>query len=353
MNQSSRFTGVHLVGSIAMDNCEQVFREVIAALGPYLENIPDGETGERARWIYFQRTMLMEHPAMEIDPTVPELALYQWDGKLLRSLPLLRFKEDVDPDTVEFETGYDKAALYSYGIFKRLREEGAIPAGVRFQVCLPTPMSSCYMYVSHKAYDNYQRVYLRSLLNALNRILDAIPHEDLCIQYDVCQEVLIFENYFPYRPPDYKQQIFLELAALGDAVPEQVTLGYHLCYGTPYDEHLVMPKDAGILVQLMNGIAGGAGRSGRQVDFLHIPVPKNRTDQAYFAPLRQFTGATKVYFGLIHHDDEDGDRQRIEIAREYVGEFGIGTECGWGRADPKRVPGLLASHRKAAEALIG
>ena len=229
MNQSNSFSGVHLVGSIAMDNCEQVFREISSELGPYLDNIPDGETGERARWIYFQRTMLMEHPAMEIDPTVPELSLYQWDGKLLRSLPLLRFREDLNPDEVEFETGYDKAAEYSYGVFKRLREEGIIPTGVRFQICLPTPMASAYMYVSHKALDEYLRVYQKSLLNALNRVLDAIPHEDLCIQYDVCQEVLIFENYFPHRPEDYKEQIFAELSALGDAVPEDVKLGYHLC----------------------------------------------------------------------------------------------------------------------------
>ena len=348
MNQSNSFAGVHLVGSIAMDNCEQVFRKISAELGPYLDKIPDGETGERARWIYFQRTMLEEHPAMEIDPTVSELTLYQWDGKLLRSLPLLRFREGINPDDVEFPTGYDKAAEYSYSIFKKLRAEGVIPAHIRFQVCLPTPMSSCYMYVSHKAYDDYQRVYLKSLLNALNGILDNIPHEDLYIQYDVCQEVLILEDYFPYRPPDYKDRIFSELAVLGDAVPADVKLGYHLCYGTPYDEHLVMPKDAGILVELMNGIIGGVNRG---VDFLHIPVPKDRTDHAYFMPLKNFRGDTRLYLGLIHHDDDDGDRQRIEAAREYVRDFGIGTECGWGRADPKRVPGLLASHRKAAEAL--
>ena len=348
MNRTSAADSIHLVGSIAMDDCEQVFREISAVLGPYLDKIPDGETGERARWIYFQRTMLMEHPAMEIDPTVPELALYQWDGKLLRSLPLLRFKESINPDDVEFATGYDKAAEYSYGVFKRLREEGVIPPGVRFQVCLPTPMSSCYMYVSHKAYDDYQRVYLKSLLHALNRIMDNIPHEDLYIQYDVCQEVLLFENYFPHRPPDYKEQIFAELAVLGDSVPSDVKLGYHLCYGTPYDEHLVMPRDTGILVELMNGIVDGVRR---EVDFLHIPVPRDRTDPAYFVPLKNFRADTKLYLGLIHHDDENGDLERIRVAQQFAGDFGIGTECGWGRADPKRVPGLLASHRKAAEAL--
>ena len=348
MNRTSGSGSIHLVGSIAMDNCEQVFREIGAELGPYLDKIPDGETGERARWIYFQRTMLMEHPAMEIDPTVPELELHQWDGKLLRSLPLLRFREGINLDDVEFATGYDKAAEYSYGVFKKLREEGVIPPAVRFQVCLPTPMSSCYMYVSHKAYDDYQRVYLKSLLNALNRIMDKIPHEDLYIQYDVCQEVLLFENYFPHRPPDYKEQIFAELAVLGDSVPDDVKLGYHLCYGTPYDEHLVMPRDTGILVELMNGIVDGVRR---QVDFLHIPVPGERSDPAYFTPLRNFRADTRLYLGLIHHDDEEGDLERIRVARQFVDDFGVGTECGWGRTDPKRVPGLLASHRKAAEAL--
>lgn len=341
---------VHLVGSIAMENCDEVFTRVSEALGPYLCRIPDGETGERARWIYFQRSMLEQHPAMEIDPTVPELELYQWDGKLLRSLPLLRFKDNVDPDSVEFETGYDKAAEYSYEIFKQKREDRVIPSGVRFQVCLPTPMASGYMYVSHKAQDDYHRCYEQSLLKALKAILRHIPHEDLAIQFDVCQEVLVFENYFPHRPADYKEQIFAMLGRLGDAVSSDVELGYHLCYGTPYDEHLVMPEDMGILVELMNGIGESVTR---RIDFMHIPVPKKRTDDEYFSPLQtsRLDKSTQLYLGLIHHDDEQGDQKRIQAASRYVKEFGIATECGWGRADPAKVPGLLISHRVAAESL--
>ncbi|MBI3708475.1 MAG: hypothetical protein HY246_12495, partial [Proteobacteria bacterium] len=64
---------VHLVGSVPLSDCEQVFRQVGNELAPYLSRIPDGETGERARWIYFQRSMLESHPAMEIDPSVPPL----------------------------------------------------------------------------------------------------------------------------------------------------------------------------------------------------------------------------------------------------------------------------------------
>ncbi len=35
--------------------------------------------------------------------------------------------------------------------------------------------------------------------------------------------------------------------------------------------------------------------------------------------------------------------------RAFRADFGIATECGWGRGDPARAPGLLDSHRIALE----
>ena len=35
-------------------------------------------------------------------------------------------------------TGYDDAAIESYDVFKKLRDEGVIPPGVKFQVGLPS-----------------------------------------------------------------------------------------------------------------------------------------------------------------------------------------------------------------------
>ncbi len=340
--------GVHLVGSVPLADAETVFRTVCAAVGPYLRRIPDGETGERRRWIWFQRTMLESHPAMEVDPTVPRFALRQWDGKLLRETPLLRLRSGVDPQAVVFETGYAGAARASYAVFRRLRAAGTIPAGVRFQVCLPTPMASAYMYVSARAREAYLVAYERALMRALRDIIAAVPARDLAIQWDVCQEVLIHEGFFADRPEDYDRRISAELARLGEAVPESVELGYHLCYGSPADEHLVMPRDAAILVEIANGLRE---LMTRRIDFLHLPVPKDRTDADYFRPLTRLAGfdATTLYLGLIHHDDLKGDVERIEAARLFVKAFGVASECGWGRTDPERVPGLLVSHRAAAE----
>jgi hypothetical protein len=341
---------LHLIGSIPLDSSEQVFRRLAAELGPFLKRIPDGETGERSRWVYFQRQMLLDHPAMEIDPTVPPYKFIQWDGKVVREVEQVRFKPGVDPSTVVFETGYDKAALASWDVFKRLRDTGEIAPGTRFQVCLPTPQASGYLYVSGPARETYFGVYERALKAALANIAQAIPAADLSIQWDVCQEVLAFEGYFKDRPAHYKAQIFEMLGRLGDAVPAGVEMGYHLCYGSPRDEHLVQPKDSTILVEMMNGIAAA---TRRRIDFLHIPVPKGRTDEAYYAPLEAWKrpAGTKLYLGLLHYDDDAGDKARIDVARRFVNDFGLSAECGWGRTEPGRLPGLLKGHRLAAEVL--
>ena len=342
----------HLVGSVPLADSETVFRTVTAELGPNLRRIPDGETGERIRWIWFQRDMLWNHPDMEEDPDAGLYAVYQWDGKLLRETPYLRFKPSVDPGSVRFPTGYAEAASASYGTYARLRSEGVIGENVRFQVSLPTPMSTGYMYVSLASRDAYLPAYERSLVEALDGVLGSIPHDQLSIQWDVCQEVLLFEDYFPHRPDDYKTQVYSLLARLGDRVPGAVELGYHLCYGSPADEHLVMPKDMGILVEMSNGIVS---ELGRRMDFLHLPVPKDRTNRSYFQPLQglQMPGDVDVIMGLIHFNDEEGDIARIAAAREFLPGFGVATECGWGRTDPARVPGLLESHRRAVERMRG
>ena len=89
---------LHLIGSIPLATSEEVFRTLSTALGPHLSRIPDGETGERSRWVYFQGVMLRAHPDMEIDPTVPPYPFVQWDGKVVREIQQVRFKPGIDPD---------------------------------------------------------------------------------------------------------------------------------------------------------------------------------------------------------------------------------------------------------------
>ncbi|MCA8894819.1 MAG: hypothetical protein KDA48_06140 [Amphiplicatus sp.] len=341
-------SGVHLIGSVALPDRKAVFTNLSSSLGPWLKRLPDGETGQRSRWIYWQREMLMQHPDFELAANIPGITLHEWDGQFLRTLEYIRLKPGIDPAGVTIECGYAEAAKESYKQFIELRNSGTIPRGVRFQVSLPTPMASGYMYIAPDSLSDYLAIYESALLADLAEIVNAIPHHDLSIQWDVCQEVLVWEGYPPFRhrPDDFKSQISDELARLGNAVPAGVELGYHLCYATPADRHLVMPTDTGVMVEMTQLFAP---KLSRPMNFLHLPVPKDRTDEAYFKPLKHLNLAegTDLYLGLIHFDDRMGDQARIKTASQVVADFGVSTECGWGRTKPERVPDLIAAHREA------
>ena len=337
-------SGIHLVGSVAMPDAESVFRALTTELAPWLRRIPDGETGERHRWIYWQREMLLNHPDMELDLEAAPLALYQWDGELIRETELIRFRPGVEPSAVVFETGYGPAAVESYATFRRLRDDGVIPDGVRFQVCLPTPMASGFMYVSPNALEDYLPVYERALIAALETILAAVPHDDLSLQWDICQEVLVFEDYFPSRPDDYRQQIFDELVRLGSQVPADVELGYHLCYGTLGGWPRWQPENLSGAVTMANAFAA---HSGRRVDWIHIPV-LDRSDDGYFAPLADLEPrGARIYLGAVHNMERFGER--IATARKYLADFGVGAYCGFGRIPRQELAQVLRHHVQALE----
>ncbi len=113
-----------------------------------------------------------------------------------------------------------------------------------------------------------------------------------------------------------------------------------------------MPRDMGVMGEIANDVRRTLAR---RIDFLHMPVPKDRADADYFTPLTQLRDydGTTLYLGLIHHGDPAGDLARFRAAQGFVPAFGVASECGWGCTDPQRVPGLLASHRRAADLVRG
>jgi hypothetical protein len=344
----SRKPIVHFVGSIPLPDTETVLRTLSAAVGRHLVRIPDGETGIRKTWIRFLQDVLAENPAIEVAKDVPPFRFVQWDGKLIREIPRLRLKPGARLDPASFKTGYADTAIQSWGVFERLQREGVIPGGVKFQVSLPTPIAPIYNNMLPADRPGVLPALTEHFIGEVARIAAAIPHDRLALQWDVCQEVLAWEGYYEPGPVDFRTETIGVLTSIGDAVPAGVELGYHLCYGSPADEHLVQPKDAGIMVDMTNAIVGGVKRP---IQFVHMPVPKGRTDDAYFAPLLrlQLARETELYLGLIHHDDAAGDAERLAAARRHVRVDGIATECGMARGDPARLTALLAAHARAAE----
>lgn len=336
---------VHLVGSVPLKSAEEVFRTVCAAVGPHLKRLPDGETGARRFWVGMISGMLSKHPAFDLDPDEPPFAMKLWNGQLHREVRRLRVKPGSDLGDVRFDTGYAAMAIESFALFERLQRDGVIHAGVKFQIAIPSPVAPTYNYIAAKYRPAFLEAFSAHLFDEVRKIAAALPPEQIAIQWDVLQEVLIYEDYFPDRPADYRAQIGAALAAMGNAVPVPIELGYHLCYGSPKDEHLVQPKDTAIMVEIVQGIVDDVRRP---LDFIHLPVPKPRTDPGFFAPLGQLSVAadTDLLLGLVHPDDDDGNRTRLAAARAVAKVAGVSSECGWGRGDPVRVAKILEAHRR-------
>ncbi|HEX4411817.1 MAG TPA: hypothetical protein VH206_23840 [Xanthobacteraceae bacterium] len=338
---------VHFVGSIPLPDSEAVFRTLAGAAGRYVKRLPDGETGIRKSWIKFLQDVLAENPAIEFAKDVPPFQFKQWDGKVVREIPRLRVKQGMSPDAKNFTTGYADMAIESFAVFDRLQKAGVIPKDVKFQISIPTPIAPTYNNMVPEDRQTLLPGLTRHFIAEVNKIAGALPNDRIAIQWDVCQEVLAWEGYFDNGPVDFRTETVDVLAQIGDAVPEAIELGYHLCYGSPADEHMVQPKDAGIMVEIVNAIVA---RVKRPIEFFHLPVPKPRTDDAFFAPLQKLKlkPGTELYLGLIHHNDAAGDATRLAAARRHVEVDGIGTECGMARGDPARLAALLQSHVKAS-----
>ncbi len=342
---------VLIVGRIQRKNADEAINAVWSALGPHLRRVPDGETGERSNWILFQYPRLAGHPAFELDPTVPPFRLETEKGGLVGEVPLLRLKAGVDPAGVTLDLGYAEAAK-SYVHLAGLKRTGRVRPDVRFQVSLPTPAAVTCHFISPASQAQFAALYERALLGELAMIAHAIPHPDLAIQWDVALEVFVWEGRMPYWVPDAKTEMIAQFGRLGAAVPEAVELGFHLCYGDPGGHHVIEPKDTRVLVEMANGIAASVRRP---IQWLHLPVPVERTDDAYYAPLDglRLHPETKLVLGLVH--DGAGaatNAARIATASRHVRGFGIATECGWGRRPAARIPELMQVHLAAAAAAV-
>ena len=130
-------------------------------------------------------------------------------------------------------------------------------------------------------------------------------------------------------------------------MPKTVELGTTLRYGDGGHRDFTQPKDTDLLVSVANALCTGLKRTG----LLDSPAgrPSERHDAAYFAPLHglELQAETDLYLGLVHYTDGlEGTRRRMATAARVVEDFGIATECGLGRALPRRSPPCYGSIEK-------
>ena len=115
------------------------------------------------------------------------------------------------------------------------------------------------------------------------QLLDGIPHDRLALQWDVAIEMWMWEGWFEAPFDDVKGGSIERLVRISHVVPDDVELGFHLCYGDYDHEHFHEPDDAANLAEVANRISAAVRRL---IQWLHLPVPIDRSVDAYFEPLR-------------------------------------------------------------------
>ncbi|MEA2191794.1 MAG: hypothetical protein QOI73_1915 [Solirubrobacteraceae bacterium] len=332
--------GAHLVGSVPLGGVEEVFRRTAGALGDRLRRLPDGEPGPRSDWILWQYPVFSALPQFEVGP--PGADTY-------RTLPKLRLRDgERSEDIVLDNLGFADAAISSYAIFAKLKRDGVIPAHVRFQVSLPTPLAPVSAFIDREHQALVEPIYEAQVLRELDEIFAAVPHDQLALQWDTRLEFAILEGLSPAWFQGTRSGVLERLLRVSRGVPVDVELGFHLCYGDDYHGHFTVPEDARKLVEVANALATALYRP---LNWIHLPVPAQAEDE-YFAPLQELRldPDTELYLGVLHlQDGKVGARRRISCASRHVESFGVATDCGWGRGGSAAVDKLLELHHATCD----
>ncbi|PGH17306.1 hypothetical protein AJ79_01190 [Helicocarpus griseus UAMH5409] len=329
-------TGVLLVGSIPLSTPEEVFTTIPPTLAPgKLHSLPDGEPGERDTYIWWQRERFPAE-SRRFNPVCAGTELpADHPGFTNDSIP---------------PTGYGDAAVSSWNTFGQMQKEGKIPEGLRFQVSLPMPQDCIQFYLRDELQDVLGPVYEQRMKESVTQITETVPAEKLAIQWDIAvlPTAMEYEKgragrlpaelfQIPFKP--LKEGFVNRLVPFCNMVPAGASLGLHICYGDFEHTHHIQPEDTGVLVDIANSFVKAVGRP---INWIHMPVPKDRDDDAYFAPLKNLDiGDTKLYLGLLHAHDEEGTKRRIAQAQKVVSGFGVATECGMGRYTVDEMHNLL------------
>lgn len=334
---------VYLVGSVPLADSETVFRATAETLGDLIARMPDGETGARGDWVQWLVHLVRDHPQFEL----PGGSIDYTANRSARAY--YRVKPGIDPGSMSFgRLGYADYARESYAVFARLKKAGTIHPAARLLVAMPTPLAFLQVLVAPDQRAALEDAYWRSALAEVAEIAAAVPAGALAIQWDTVFELLILEGVRKSGIDDTRAGLIDRLRRLGEAVPRDVELGYHFCYGDMNHKHSLEPRDMGVMVDLANDVAQAVSRP---IAYFHMPVPRGRDDEAYFAPLLRLAlpPTTELYLGLVHFTDGiDGGKRRIAAAEKFRLAFGIATECGFGRRPPETVRQLLELHAELA-----
>ena len=342
-----------LVGSLPAESTEAAFRAGAELFGDMVFALPDGETGPRAAWVGYEREQLCRpNPDVVV---VQETESPTGIPRHAYETPIFSLRPGVTELHWDSWPRIDDA-IASYAVFRALRDEGVIPAGLRFQVGLPFPASALNAFKADFAVDYpvAERAYEDLVARELARLTSEIAPQDLAIQWDMAYEPQDIEGVLAWTDGDAWERFAGPATRLTPLIPEETLVGYHLCYGTFPEWPMYEAQDLSVLVRMANH---AVAESGRVVDWLHLAGPRylRSEDKRFFAPLADLEpGPARVFLGIVLPlDGVSGLRRRRATASEYLDDFGVAMYCGFGRQPGRDGSETMREHRRVVREAVG
>jgi hypothetical protein len=341
-----------LVGSLPAGSTEAAFRAGARHFGDLVFALPDGETGPRAAWVGYERERLARpNPDVVV---VEETASPTGIPRHAYETPVFAVREGVEALRWDSWPRIDDA-IESYAVFRRLRDEGVIAPGLRFQIGLPFPASALNAFKADYGRDfpKAARGFEALVARELARLTEAIPPAELAIQWDCAYETQDIEGVLAWTSGGAWERWAGPVERLTRLIPDEVLVGYHICYGTFPEWPMYEPQDMRVPVRMANHAVAA---SGRPVDWLHMAGPRylRSEDERFFAPLRDLEpGDARVFLGIVLPlDGVPGLRRRHATAARFLGDFGVAMYCGFGRQPGRDGEETMREHAETVRALL-
>ncbi len=342
MDTQRHVIGAHLVGGLKTANATTAMRTTSRILGRHVHAVTDGETGVRDQWVLWQLDKLRGVPGIGMgEGTKPMPAAT--DRVYHHVFPNLTIATSVTALPVR-HLGYADAAEDSYLIFQRLREQGVIPAGVKFQVSLPTPLATVALFTTPDDQERFFGVYENAMADEVRAIAGIIDPDDLVIQFDAAVEIGVLCGALPAAPAlSGKDFVVASLTYALAMPPDGVERGVHFCYGDLGHRHFVAPKDLALCVELANEVSD-------LTDWVHMPADRDTgRDPQYYEPLQDLQ-TRRLALGVIDYEGDEARTAELIDAAAVGGrrDFAVATECGMarigGRGETASLERLLTLH---------
>ena len=116
-------------------------------------------------------------------------------------------------------------------------------------IAIPSPFNVVNHYFPPDRRAALEPRWEAGLLQDIEEIAAALPHDRIAIQWDCAHDMQAYDGarecwFEPANPG-----IVERLVRIGNAVPADIEMGYHLCYGSFGGKHFVEPKDMGAMVR--------------------------------------------------------------------------------------------------------